>query len=289
MSHEITRWSCPAKLNLFLHITGQREDGYHNLQSVFQILDYADTLDIELISGNQIEFSCSDPQLAGDNNLVVAAAKKLQDYAVTKLNRPASGARLFLHKKLPVGGGVGGGSSNCATTLLALNKLWQLNIGLEELAQIGLTLGADVPIFIMGRSAFVEGIGEILTPIELPTSWYLVIQPPCHVSTAKIFSNPLLTRNNKAIRIRDLDVLDVPFRGINSMQEVVCNEYPEVKAALNWLKQFNSQARMTGSGSCLFATFDNEREMSTIASRCDWPHFTAKGVNTSPTHIEMLE
>ncbi len=288
MNNPITQWPCPAKLNLNLQIVGQREDGYHNLQSVFQIVDYADTLDIQITSDPSISFDCDQKSLAGNDNLVVAAATKLRDYAKTQLNQTTPGAMLYLHKKLPVGGGVGGGSSNCATALVALNRLWQLNLSLDTLTEIGLSLGADVPIFIQGKSAFVEGIGEIITPVTLPDRHYLVIQPRCHISTAKIFSNPLLTRNSKAITIRDLNVLGLPDEGVNSMQEIVYNDYPEVAEALDWLKQFNKHARMTGSGSCVFAAFDNELEMSTIASRCEWPHFMAKGVNTSPLHIDML-
>ena len=286
---KITNWPCPAKLNLFLHIVGQRENGYHNLQSVFQLLDFSDQLSIEIIDSNNIEFDCDQKDLAGSDNLVVNAAKKLQQYATKHLSKDKLGAKIFLHKKLPVGGGVGGGSSNCATALVALNYLWKLGLPIEKLTEIGLSLGADVPIFIMGNSAFVEGIGEILTPIEVPQAWYLVIQPDCHVSTAKIFSNPLLTRDNKIIRIRDLDIRALPYQGKNCMQDVVTHEYPEVEKVLNWARLISPNARMTGSGSCVFLAFDNERELSKLATQCEWPHFVAKGVNKSPLHIELLE
>jgi len=287
MKHKTTQWPCPAKLNLFLHIVGRRDDGYHELQSVFQLLDFTDQLTIEITENSLIEFDCNKRELSGDNNLVVRAALKLQNYARQNLNKKTLGAKLYLDKKLPVGGGVGGGSSNCATTLLALNTLWQLALSLEELAEIGLSLGADVPIFVMGNNAFVEGIGEKLTPIEIPPTWFLVIQPECHISTAKIFSNRLLTRDNKIIRIRDLDIGALPFKGKNTMQDVVTHDYPEVEKVINWARKFSPNARMTGSGSCVFLAFDNEREMSKIASQCDWPHFVAKGVNKSPLHVEM--
>jgi 4-diphosphocytidyl-2-C-methyl-D-erythritol kinase len=286
-----SHWPCPAKLNLFLHIVGRRDNGYHNLQSVFQILDIADdlaiTLEPELSQNSEIKFSCDNTDLSGDDNLVVKAAKKLQDYAAENLNRHQLGAKLHLTKILPVGGGMGGGSSNCATTLVALNYLWQLGLSIKQLAELGISLGADVPIFVLGQTAFVEGIGEIISPIKAPTAHYLIIQPQVHISTQKIFSDPLLTRDNKIIRIRDLDIGALPFKGKNTMQDVVLNNYPEVEKALNWLQQFNKNARLTGTGSCVFLGFDNEREMSKIASQCELTHFTAKGLNVSPLHIKM--
>ncbi|MCW9017315.1 MAG: 4-(cytidine 5'-diphospho)-2-C-methyl-D-erythritol kinase, partial [Kangiellaceae bacterium] len=189
----------------------------------------------------------------------------------------------------PAGGGIGGGSSDCATALVALNYLWKLGLSVDELSDIGLSLGADVPIFVRGQTAFVEGIGEIITPFEMPEIWYLVVHPDSHVATPKIFSNPLLTRNSKAITIRDLNALELPFQGNNSMQEIVCDDYPEVKLALDWLKQHNPYARMTGSGSCLFAPFDKEQDLRKIASRCEWPHFVAKGVNISPLQHKLSQ
>ncbi len=277
-----SHWPCPAKLNLFLSITGRREDGYHNLQSVFQLLDYGDTLDIKVDFSGQIIFDCNISELNQNDNLVVQAAKKLQLIAIQQETDIPPGAKLYLTKRLPAGGGIGGGSSDCATTLVALNHLWKLKLTPDQLAEIGLSLGADIPVFVKGYSAFVEGIGEILTPFKLPELWYLVIHPEVHVSTPKIFSNPLLTRNSKAITIRDLNAMELPFKGNNCMQTIVCNEYPEVRSALEWLKSQCSNARMTGSGSCLFATFDNEQKMRRIATRCDWPHFMAKGMNLSP-------
>ena len=281
-------WPSPCKLNLFLHFVGQRDNGYHNLQSLFQILDYGDTLDIATHDSNNISFDCDIDELAGEDNLVVCAARALKSYAEEQLNKQKLGATIYLHKRLPFGGGVGGGSSNCATTLVALNQQWDLGLTIDQLADIGLKLGADVPIFVRGNTAFVEGIGEIITPVDMPQAWYLVVQPPSHISTVKIFSNPLLTRNSKAIKIRDLNALELPFKGFNTMQDIVVNEYPEVKKALDWLKQFSPNARMTGSGSCLFIPFDNEQEVRKIATRCEWPHFVAKGVNQSPLHRTLV-
>ena len=285
----LTIWPCPAKLNLFLHFVGQREDGYHLLQSVFQIVDFGDNLAVTPNAQDEVTFECNVAELTGQNNLVVKAAKELQ--AQAKLKNPdfALGANLQLVKKLPAGGGIGGGSSDCATTLVALNYLWNLNFSTEQLADIGLKLGADVPIFIHGNTAFVEGIGEKITPLEVPEAWYLVVYPECHVSTAKIFSNPLLTRNSKAITIRDLNALELPFKGNNSMQTLVCNDYPAVDSALSWLKNESPSARMSGSGSCLFAAFDNEQEVRKIASRCEWPHFVARGTNKSPLQQKLLQ
>jgi len=280
-------WPSPCKLNLFLHFIGQREDGYHLLQSLFQLLEYGDDIFVETNQSGKIQFECDIAELQGDDNLIVKAAYQLQTYAIKHLNRNNLGANIKLNKRLPFGGGVGGGSSNCATTLVALNHQWELGLSIEKLAQIGVTLGADVPIFVRGQTAFVEGIGEIITPVDMPPIWYLVVQPECHVSTAKIFSNPLLTRNSKAITIRDLNALELPFKGHNTMQDIVCRDYPAVAEVLDWLSQYSPAARMTGSGSCLFIPFDNELEVRKIATRCKWPHFVAKGVNQSPLHRKL--
>ncbi|MDQ7051022.1 MAG: 4-(cytidine 5'-diphospho)-2-C-methyl-D-erythritol kinase [Enterobacterales bacterium] len=277
-------WPCPAKLNLFLQIIGQRSDGYHLLQSYFQLLDVGDQLSIIPTEQAQISFSCSNPSLQNDDNLVVKAANLLQ----SKSNTPW-GAKLHLLKKLPIGGGVGGGSSDCATCLLALNKLWQCGFSLKQLAAIGESLGADVAFFIYGQSGFVEGIGEKITPYPIPNAHFLVIQPSCSIATSEIFSNPLLTRNSKAITIRDLKTLSLPFDGFNTLQSLVVDSYPLVKNALEWLTSRSSTARMTGSGSSLFSVFDNQQEASKIAAQCDssWQVFVARGVNLSGLHDEL--
>ncbi|WP_144391502.1 4-(cytidine 5'-diphospho)-2-C-methyl-D-erythritol kinase [Pleionea sediminis] len=273
----------PAKLNLMLHITGQDERGYHLLQTMFQLLDYGDTLTFEFSNDDQVTFSCSVPELETDNNLVLQAAEVLRPYATE-----FRGINIHLDKVLPMGGGIGGGSSDCATTLLALNELWQCHLSIDELSKLGVSLGADIPVFIHGKTAWAEGIGEELFAHDLPELWYLVIHPECFVSTAKIFSNKALTRDCEISKIRDFLAQGGPKRGNNVMEPVVFDLYPEVKKVRDWLIQFNPDARMTGSGSCLFAPFDNEREARKIASRCEWPNFVAKGVNTSPTHTKLF-
>jgi len=289
-----TSFPCPAKLNLFLQFIGQRDDGYHLLQSYFQLLDFGDELEIEITqssgSSSKINFTCNQKELETNNNLVIQAAKLLQEKQKIKQGA-IQGANIHLIKNLPVGGGVGGGSSDCATALIALNHLWSIGLSIDELARLGETLGADVPFFIRGHSAFVEGIGEIITPLEVNSAYFLVIQPNCTISTNEIFSNPLLTRNSKAITIRDLETLRLPFEGFNRMQNIVCESSPLVSDALKWLKSHNENARMTGSGSSLFAVFDNQEEASKIASLSDpsWLTFVARGIASSPLHDIMKE
>ncbi len=277
------RWPAPAKLNLMLHIVGKNAQNYHLLQTVFQILDFGDEIEFEVNQSNQISLSCNLNELETKDNLIVRAAEKLKPFA-----GPSAGVNIRLHKYLPMGGGIGGGSSDCATTLLALNHYWQCQLSLDQLANIGLELGADVPVFVKGQTAWAEGIGERLTPYQLPELWYLVVHPECFVSTAKIFSHEALTRDCEISTIRDFLARGGPKQGANVMEAIVFELYPKVKAVRDWLAQFNPYARMTGSGSCVFAPFDNEREAHIIASRCEWPHFVARGVNTSPTH-QLLE
>lgn len=281
---DTSSWPSPAKLNLFLQFIGQRQDGYHLLQSYFQLLDFGDELQITPTQDSNISFSCDLPNLSDSNNLVVKAAQLLQQQTTTK-----QGARLHLIKNLPIGGGVGGGSSDCATTLVALNHLWNTGLSLNELAILGESLGADVPFFVHGQSAFVEGIGEIITPYSVPDAYFLIIQPSCHIATSEIFSNPLLTRNSKAITIRDLKSLGLPFDGFNTMQPLVVEAYQPVKEALDWLSHHSSHARMTGSGSSLFSVFDNLEEASKIAALCDpsWLTFVARGVSQSALHQKL--
>jgi 4-diphosphocytidyl-2-C-methyl-D-erythritol kinase len=279
----VSFWPCPAKLNLFLHFIGQREDGYHLLQSYFQLIDYGDQLEITLSEG-PLTFSCDNPDLSSANNLVLKAARLLQQETQT-----SQSAKLRLLKRLPIGGGVGGGSSDCATALVALNHLWRTGLTLDQLAVLGESLGADVPVFIRGESAFVEGIGEKITPYPLKNAYFLVIQPNTQVSTHQIFSNPLLTRNSKAITIRDLKTQGLPFDGLNTMQPLVVDNNRKVKKALEWLQQHSTNARMTGSGSCLFSVFDNLQEASRIAALCEpsWLTFVARGVNRSGLHKKL--
>ncbi len=266
----------PAKLNLFLHITGRRADGYHDLQTAFQLLDHGDLLRFAPASGGDIELTTDLPGLAAEDNLVYRAAHALRDRAGAN-----QGARIHLSKRLPAGGGLGGGSSDAATTLLALNRLWNLNWSLDELAALGLELGADVPVFVHGRSAWAEGVGERLTPLTLPGTWYLVICPDCRVETAGVFGDRQLTRNESPITIRAF----LEGGGHNSCQPVVEALYPPVREARNWLEQF-APARLTGTGACLFARFASESSARKILARLPgrWEGFVARGVNVSPAH-----
>lgn len=270
--------TAPAKLNLFLHITGRRADGYHNLQTLFQILDYGDTLSFKLLD-NAIEMESSIPGVADEDNLVLKAARLLKQQTGHE-----GGASIQLDKRLPMGGGLGGGSSDAATTLLGLNALWKLNLDLKELAALGLQLGADVPVFIRGNSALAEGVGEQLTPIQIPPRWYLVICPQIAVNTGKIFAHPELTRDSAAIKIPAL--LEEGQR--NDCQKVVESLYPQIGEARKWLDQFGS-ARLTGTGSCLFTAFESEAEAREILAQvpAKWSAFVARGLNQSPVHLTL--
>ena len=266
----------PAKLNLFLHITGRRSDGYHCLQTLFQLLDFGDLLSFEPRKDGLITLDPLIPGVAPAQNLVVRAARLLQQTTADIL-----GADIRLEKRLPMGGGVGGGSSDAATTLLALNKLWQLELSLDDLASLGLQLGADVPVFIHGRSAWAEGIGELLQPVDIKESWYLVVQPPCSVATAEIFSSKQLTRHTPPITI-------ATFFGQgtrNDCEPVVRSLYPAVDRALNWLGQY-LPAQLTGTGACIFARCDSELQARELLQQlpADLNGFVARGVNRSPTH-----
>jgi 4-diphosphocytidyl-2-C-methyl-D-erythritol kinase len=275
----------PAKLNLFLHVTGRRADGYHELQTVFQLLDYGDTLAFEATDTPAIELAPSLPGVPDTDNLVVRAARLLQ--AATGCRR---GARLELSKRLPLGGGIGGGSSNAATTLLALNRLWRLGLSTAELAALGLQLGADVPVFVEGRSAWAEGVGERLQPIVLGPRNYLILVPPCAVSTARIFSHEALTRNSSPITIAAF----LREGGRNDCEPVVRKLYPEVAFALDWLSGLsasgmNDSPRMTGTGACVFASFATRAEAESVARQlpAGYRGFVAQGVDVSPVHVAL--
>jgi 4-diphosphocytidyl-2-C-methyl-D-erythritol kinase len=268
-------WPAPAKLNLFLHITGRRADGYHELQTVFQFLDYGDSLWFETPAGGAVSLQGGLPDLPPERNLVVRAALSLASRAgCTK------GVRIRIDKRLPVGAGLGGGSSNAATTLVALNSLWGLALGSDELAALGLELGADVPVFLRGSAAWAEGVGERLTPIEaLEEPWYLVLHPAVSVSTAEIFSDPQLTRNAPRITIRDF----LSGAGGNQLEAVVARRYPQVGKALEWLSHYRP-AQMTGSGACVFARFADRQAAEAVKRRvpAPWTGFVARGCNRSP-------
>ena len=269
----------PAKLNLFLHINGRRPDGYHELQTLFQFLDHGDRLGFRRRDDGLIRLHTDIPGVPHDSNLIVRAARALQALSGTPL-----GADIWLDKLLPMGGGIGGGSSDAATTLLGLNHLWQLDCSEDRLAELGLALGADVPVFVRGRAAFAEGVGEQLTPVTPDEPWYLVLAPQVSVSTAEIFSDPELTRDTPAIRVRSLP----EGGGHNDCQPVVEKRYSEVRNALKWLNNF-VQARMTGTGACVFGSFPNRDEADRVSRQlpATLPSFIARGCNRSPLHRVM--
>tara|TARA_R110000822_G_scaffold226254_12_gene359004 strand:+ start:4863 stop:5702 length:840 start_codon:yes stop_codon:yes gene_type:complete len=264
----------PAKINLFLHITGRRADGYHNLQTLFQLLDYGDQLDFAINHDGEIHLSPSISGMPTEENLVYRAARTLQQYSGCTL-----GADIYLHKHLPMGGGLGGGSSDAATTLLGLNTLWQLELPHEVLLEMASQLGADVPVFVLGHTAWAEGIGDQLTPVEIPSYWYLILIPNIQVSTTEVFAHQGLTRNTHPIKIRAF----LEQGSQNDCQTVVEALYPEVKRARQWLAQF-AETRLTGTGACLFARFASEADAKSVLEQmpAPWQGFTAKGINTSP-------
>ena len=264
----------PAKLNLFLHITGQRSNGYHNLQTLFQFLDYGDELTFELTDSGKVELLTRFDGVAHDDNLIVKAAKQLQ-----LVGKADKGVKISIDKVLPMGGGLGGGSSNAATVLVALNKLWQLNYTTTELAELGLSLGADVPIFVHGHAAFAEGVGEIIHPQSPQEHWYLVTKPDVSISTAEVFSAPDLTRDTAPIDKDDYELASCH----NDCQNWVINRYPEVANLLAWLVEY-APSQMTGTGACIFSSFTCEQEARYIQSKLPQgiESFVAKGANTSP-------
>jgi 4-diphosphocytidyl-2-C-methyl-D-erythritol kinase len=274
-----TRWPAPAKLNLFLHITGRRADGYHELQTAFQLLDLADSIGIEATDDGAITRAGGAPGVSPDEDLAVRAARALQRASGTR-----QGARLDVEKRIPLGGGLGGGSSDAATVLVALNELWETGLDLSRLASIGAELGADVPVFVWGRSAWAEGIGERLQPLDLPEKWFLVLHPGVAVGTREVFQAPELTRNSPVITIRGL--FEAATR--NDCEPVVRARFPEVGDALDWLGQF-AEARLTGTGSCVFAAFGSAAAAESIAARVPdgWRGWVARGLDRSPLHVQL--
>lgn len=273
--NEILTLESPAKLNLFLHITGRRPDGYHELQTIFQIIDYSDRLHFKSNDSGILTLHCDVPALTGNDNLILRAARALRDRSGC-----TSGAEITLEKHIPMGAGLGGGSSNAATTLLALNKLWKTGLSKEELGVIGVRLGADVPLFVKGQSAWAEGIGEILTPVDLEQKFYLVVTPDCHVSTKDIFSNQQLTRNTTAIKMAAF----LAGQTRNDCENIVRKLYPPVDEALKWLNQ-HVDARMTGTGASVFAEFDSEADAHSLLQKLPkgWRAFVARGLKQSST------
>ncbi|WP_144170533.1 4-(cytidine 5'-diphospho)-2-C-methyl-D-erythritol kinase [Pseudomonas sp. Kh13] len=269
----------PAKLNLWLHIIGRRADGYHELETVFQFLDHGDELSFVVRDDGVIHLHTEIEAVPHDSNLIVRAARKLQEQSGTTL-----GADIWLSKVLPMGGGIGGGSSDAATTLLALTHLWQLDWDEDRLAALGLSLGADVPVFVRGHAAFAQGVGEQLTPVDPEEPWYVVLVPQVSVSTVEIFSHPQLTRDSLPLKMRPVP----EGNSRNDCQPVVEQSYPEVRNALNSLGKF-TEARLTGTGSCVFGAFPSKAEADKVLALLSATQtgFVAKGSNVSMLHRKL--
>ena len=276
MNKQITI-SAPAKLNLFLHITGQREDGYHLLQTVFQFLDYADTIQLSLREDSHIYRVSNLDGVPAEEDLVVKAARLLQKQCDNQL-----GVDISVEKVLPMGGGLGGGSSNAASVLVALNHLWGCGLSQQKLMDLGVQLGADVPVFIFAQSAWAEGVGEDLKSVDLPEKWFLVLKPQINVSTAKVFANPQLQRDCSTITIRDFLAGQTQSIG-NVCEKPVRGMYPEVDEALTDLAQYG-ESKLTGTGACVFAAFDDQEQAEKALSELSkkWDGFVAKGMNQTP-------
>lgn len=270
---EFLAFPSPAKLNLFLHIVGQRDNGYHELESIFQFLDYGDTIAIRKTTSAEIKLLTPIAGVNHDDNLIVKAAKLLQQTTSCQL-----GAEIKVTKRLPMGGGIGGGSSNAATVLLALNKLWKTNVSDVELSELGLSLGADVPIFVHGHAAFAQGVGEKLTAVNPKEHWYLVVHPNVHISTAEVFTAPELTRDTPRLPKGEIDIESCH----NDCQPTVINRYPEVANLLSWLIEY-APSRMTGTGACIFSRFDTQQEALQLQEKLPPGNtsFVAKGANIS--------
>ncbi|QYK00562.1 4-(cytidine 5'-diphospho)-2-C-methyl-D-erythritol kinase [Shewanella psychrotolerans] len=283
MSNNISRaWPAPAKLNLFLHINGRRTDGYHELQTLFQFVDHCDLLDFAVNKSGEITLHSNiGDVVANSDNLILKAAKSLQQRSATSF-----GAEIWLDKKLPMGGGIGGGSSDAATTLVALNHLWNTQLSLQELAEIGLSLGADVPVFINGLSAFAEGVGEKLITVDVPEPWYLVLTPDVHISTAEVFQDPQLPRDTPKLTLVDLMSNDWH----NDCQQLVAARHPQVAKALAWLIEY-APSRMTGTGACVFGSFDTREQAEQVFAQmpADMSGFIAKGTNKSPLMLRLAQ
>ncbi len=264
----------PAKLNLFLHVTGRRSDGYHQLQTLFQLLDWGDEVTLSVRDDGRIERSHGLADVAPDDDLAIRAARALQQATGTRL-----GAGIGVDKRIPAGAGLGGGSSDAATVLLGLNHLWETGVDRRELARIGLALGADVPVFIGGRSGFGEGVGEQLTPLDLPERRYVLIWPGIGVATGAIFQAPELTRNTPPLKIADLPGACVR----NDLQPVAIRQCPAIADALSWLRPWG-EARMSGSGSAVFLEVPDRRIAETIVNASPWPAWSVSGTNVSPLH-----
>jgi len=275
MTLQFQAFPAPAKLNLSLKVLGRRPDGYHLLETVFRFIDYADTIKIAVRDDDQVILENPIPGVEPEQDLTVRAARLLQQVGKKKL-----GASLRVTKRIPMGGGLGGGSSDAATVLLALNRLWDCGLDRKQLMKVGLSLGADVPVFVFGENAFATGVGEELTALEVPDAWYVVLHPKVHVPTAKIFSSPLLTRDSKPSIMRTLETTQ---QRRNDLQNVVCQQYPAVSEALNALSAFG-KAMMTGSGSCVFLECVSQEDAKKVyqAVSGSFDGFVARGLRQHP-------
>ncbi len=267
-------FTSPAKLNLMLQITGRRDDGYHLLQTVFQFIDLADEISLQVNRSGVIRRLGENSGIPEEADLLVRAARLLQ-----QVSRSSLGVDIEVEKRIPMGGGLGGGSSNAATCLLALNRLWQLDLPLQQLESLGIQLGADIPVFLRGKAAWAEGVGELLQAVELPEPWYLVLHPGINVPTAQIFTDEQLTRNCDPITIRAF----LRGAGSNVCEPVARRLYPQVDQALNWLAE-KAEARMTGTGACVFAAFDSQpaAEQVKLQVPAGWSAWVTRGLNESP-------
>ena len=270
----------PAKLNLFLHVTGRRADGYHNLQTVFRFLDYGDEVGLRIREGGETRSVGLPYGVSEQQDLTLRAARLLHEVSGCRL-----GVEIDLVKRLPLGGGLGGGSSDAATTLMALNRLWAIGYSRDRLQALALQLGADVPVFVFGRSAFAEGIGERLEEVHIDPAWYLVVVPQVAVSTAEIFSAPELTRNTKAIKIAAFSI----GQGHNDLQPVACKRHPEIARCLEWLGQFG-KAAMSGSGASVFSAFEDETSARAAFEQmpADMNGFVARGLDRHPLYTASV-
>jgi 4-diphosphocytidyl-2-C-methyl-D-erythritol kinase len=274
-------WPAPAKLNLFLHVVGRREDGYHLLQTVFTLIDHCDQIRLRVRDDGKIQRVNAVPGVAPEEDLAVRAALLLREASGTAL-----GADIELEKRIPMGGGLGGGSSDAATVLMALDRLWGTGFGAEALAEIAAPLGADVPYFLFGRPAWAEGVGDRLTPLAIEPRWYLVLVPPVGVPTREIFAAPELTRNTEPLKMEDFSARPRLLRFANDLEPVVTARYPVVEAHLEWLRSRAAEARMTGSGACVFAEFDSRADAEAVSSQLppSMKGFVAQGLVEHPLH-----
>jgi 4-diphosphocytidyl-2-C-methyl-D-erythritol kinase len=279
-SSEFLTCPAPAKLNLFLLVTGRRPDGYHTLQTLFRFIDRADELTFALRSDGRVTRVAEVAGVAESSDLALRAARLLQTAAGCAL-----GVDIGIRKHLPVGGGLGGGSSDAATTLVALNRLWGLHLSRARLQELALKLGADVPVFVFGRNAFAEGIGERLQSVDLPPAWYFVLAPPVAVSTADVFADPELTRSTAPVTIRAFSegCASSGLLGRNDLEAAVCRRYPDVSRHLRWLRQFGPAA-LTGSGGCVYCPFDSETPARSVLGQlpAGMQGFVAEGLAHHP-------